>query len=1783
MSQALPHAAGENDLEIPFLEMGANSLMLMDVQKTIEGEYGISITIGQFFEELTNIKALVHYIDNQLQRRAENEEAASAPLQSTGDTDRNLPVSNGNGSAQSDKEDTGARSFRNSFQSLNNQDLRGDEGELEAIFASQIRLTSQAMNELVERQLEFLSQAGLAKGSHPSRGVESAGKPSSAVDPGSRTSPDPSTPPVARSTSRGGLQPQKILTPLEIRARGLSSTQQSHLEKLIKEYNARTGKSKEYTQRYRGVLADSRAGIGFRFSTKEMLYPLVANRASGSRVWDLDGNEYIDITMGQGVSLFGHHPAFIEKAISEEGSESVELGPRPHNVGEVAELICEMTGFDRVTFTNSGTEAVMAALRLARAATGRSKIVMFEGAYHGHADSVMGLPVERDGQLTTLPVSPGTPQGAVDDLWILPYDEESSLEFIRRNGSSIAAVFVEPVQSRNPRIQPREFLHDLRKLTSEAGALLVFDEMITGFRCHPAGAQAHFGVKADLATYGKVIGGGMPIGVVAGKKEWMDPIDGGTWQYGDTSYPEVNRVVFGGTFCQHPLAMTSTLATLRHFKEKGPGLQEELNERTWRLAEELNEWFDTEEVPIRVIWFGSLFRFEFSTNLELLFYHMNLRGIFVWEWRNCFLSTAHSDEDIDRIIEVVRESVIAMREGGFIPPKGDPGQNSTHTLKTGITTNENTAAQSIETKNSAQTDDYPLNRAQHQLATLARISAGGSMAYHVNALLSLSGEVDRQTLSDSVDRVVGRHESLRSVIIGDRQKVLPAETGLLQVMDLSSEKDPDAACREWLHQQAGTPMDLEKGPLFGVHLLKIGPQEYRLVLKGHHIILDGLSMNLIIREIAEGYCSGVSGTSLDLPDPMQYREYLAWQQSAAFEEQKRYWLEKLSDPVPGLELPADQPEPAVKSYSGGRISRKIDPGLFTSIRSFSKTHGVTHFMTLFSLYTLWLHRLSGHEELMVGMPVAGRSVKGADCLVGYCTHLLPILSRVKWDESFADYLKRMRGVLLDGYQHQDYPFSRLMENLDLHRKGLQGPWIQALFNLDRPGEIPSFSGLDVSWQSQSIAHSAFDLVFNLTEVGEEIVLECDFNRDRFFSSTIEQFVDCFMTLAGEVISRPERSLAAQPLMSGELRQKWLVEWNQTEHPYESDEPVSRLFEAQAKKNSKQTALAWEGGELTYAGLNREANRLARFLKKKSGSPGQVVAIHLKRSPQLIIGILGALKSGMSYLPLDPDSPAERLNFMLSDAKPGILLTETGLSGSLILPEGTEQVMVEDDENPFKSYSNKNLPDCPALDDLAYILYTSGSTGKPKGTMIRHRGLLNYLTWAVDFYKTESGSGSPLHSSIGFDATLTSLFTPLLSGRILHLLPTEGNEIEHIVSFLTMDEDESESRDWSLIKLTPSHLELLNEMIPDHKKAGIARTLVLGGEQLTGRAIEPWRRSAPDMRIVNEYGPTETVVGCAVYEEKRTDIPDGSIPVGRPIWNTQLYLLDQNGYPVPPGAEGELYIGGDGVAMGYLNREDLDEARFIDIRQTGLADGPETLPPGKLYRTGDRVRLLADGNLIFLGRYDHQIKLRGYRIEPGEIETALLEHPAVQEAVVILQENRQPPCLVAYIVSKTGTEIDRDSLRSALGERIPAHMIPSHFVGLKKIPLTQNGKVDVKSLPDISLSGIGKSPVLTPRSSSERKVAAIWCELLEMEMVGVEENFFDIGGHSLLVLPMRDQLSKAFNCEVAPADVFKYPTISAMAKFLAPVAGGSLDGDKDLPASGRKPRASGKRKQSKRRS
>lgn len=698
--------------EAPFLSLGADSLALVEVLRALHEGFGVTLAVRQLFEDYPTVGALAEYVETNMP-----DELPASPTATSSTAAPSMGAPSPAAPAPSVAASTAAApaapiesplaalaAAPAPLPSPTAPPAAGVPAATAGLVGTSLELVMQAQlvafNHMILQQMNWLRPGALPAIAAPATAAAAA--PVAALAQ-SAPQPAPATPQPAASSQSTAPAAAPAATPAATLAATLAAApaakkefkaglsmvtaaprqgsatmpkppteeekrrRQAHLDALMERYTRKTAKSKQLAEASRRYLADSRAIVGFRPALKEMLYPLARERAEGSRLWDIDGHEYIDITMGMGVHLLGHKPEFLQPVLERQLKAGFELGPRSELAGEVAELLCGLTGMERAAFTNSGTEAVMTALRLARAATGREKIALFAGSYHGHSDGTLIRSQRIDGQLRSFPVAPGVPATVAEDVLVLDYGEPQALEDIRQHAGKLAAVVVEPVQSRRPDLQPREFLQQLRDLTREHGIALIFDEMITGFRYHLGGAQAYFGIDADLATYGKVIGGGLPLGAVAGKADFMDGIDGGMWHYGDDSVPERDTTFFGGTYCQHPLAMASGRATLLYLREQGPQLQARLNERTGRFAADLNEFFQQEGYPIHIAQCSSLFRFTYTADAELLFYHLVEKGIYVWEWRNCFFSTAHTEEDFQRIDAAIRETVAELRKAAYLP------------------------------------------------------------------------------------------------------------------------------------------------------------------------------------------------------------------------------------------------------------------------------------------------------------------------------------------------------------------------------------------------------------------------------------------------------------------------------------------------------------------------------------------------------------------------------------------------------------------------------------------------------------------------------------------------------------------------------------------------------------------------------------------------------------------------------------------------------------------------------------------------------------------------------------------------------------------------------------------------------------------------------------------------------------------------------------------------------------------------------------------------------------
>jgi iturin family lipopeptide synthetase A len=1656
--------------DTPFLEMGADSVAMLQAVRRIERAYGVRIPVRQLFSELPDLRRLAEFLAERLPAPAGP--PATTPLTGGPEPEPAAPSAAG---ASNDA--------------------------LERIVARQLEI----LRETMALQLQALTGRGSLPEVHPEPAVQVEAAPA-VVRPPARTSSLP------------------LWKVAETRARSLSKVQQAHVDRLVERYTRRTQGSRRYAEAHRTRLADNRASAGFRFSTKEMLYPIVGAGSAGSRFRDVDGNEYIDISMGFGVNLFGHQPSFVAAALREQLERGIELGPQSLLAGEVAELVCELTGFDRAAFCNTGTEAVMTGLRLARAVTGRRKVAVFAGSYHGHFDGVLGEADEESADGAARPMAPGVLPGMVADLVVLDYGDPLSLAAIRARAGELAAVLVEPVQSRHPGLQPAAFLRDLRELTREMDVPLIFDEMITGFRLAVGGAQEWFGVKADLATYGKIVGGGMPIGVVAGRRSLMDALDGGDWRYGDASYPAVETTFFAGTFGKHPLAMAAARAVLRHLAEHGREEIARLNRRTAAFAGELNDWLEERSAPVRIEHCGSLFRFAFRTNLDLLFYHLLDRGVFIWEGRNCFLSTAHKDEDIAAVGAAVRSSLEEMAQGGIIPPLAPERQ-------------------------SAVPVDAPLHEAQRQLWLLTQIDPEGSLAYHIQTALLLRGDLDLDAMRAAARAVVARHEALRTVFspAGDTQRILPSAEVQVPVEELpAGAGEPGERLQTWLRAAVAEPFNLSAGPLFRLRVARLAPGEHALVAVAHHVVTDGWSLGLIVDELARAYAAAHAGRPLDLPALMQYREYVRHSQEAAGSAEmaahEAYWLARLSGPLTPLDLPADRPRNRERDWAGGRRHHVLPAALAERAAAFGRSHRSTLFMTLLGTWLAAACRLTHQEDLVVALAVAGRPFDGADTVVGYCAHMLPFGVRIEPGASFALTVERVGSEILDVFEHQDYPMARLLERL--RRSGTDlAQVLNTVFNFNPLSEVPEMPGLAVELLPVPVTHTPFELTLDLTAVDGGLVLDCDYRSSLFEPATVDRYAGIFQRLLEGALADPAARLADLPLLSVAERRQLLVDWNPMRR-FPVEATLHGRFAEQAARHTGAVALVAGDERLSCGELERDSNRLARRLRSLGVRPGDLVGLCLDRSVEMVVAILAILKAGGAYVPLDPDYPRERHAFVLEDARIRVLVTREDLLAALPAEHGARVVCLDGERFALERLSGAPFESGAGPADLAYVIYTSGSTGRPKGVAVAHAHVMRLFSATEALFDFGPGDVWTLFHSYAFDFSVWEIWGALLYGGRLVVVPFAVSRSPEAFRELLAREKVT------VLNQTPSAFRQLAGL----EGAELAlRWVVFGGEALEPASLEPWieRHGDHKPRLVNMYGITETTVHVTFREVTAADLRSGRSPIGRPLADLELYILDRSGSPVPVGVPGELHVGGAGLAYGYLDRPGLTAERFVPHPWSEVAGM-------RLYRSGDRARFLPDGEVEYLGRIDHQVKVRGFRIEPGEVEAVLAGHPDVEHAAVVVQE-RSPGsrALVAFVVPVPGRTVTAQALAAHCRARLPQPLVPALVEILAELPLTPSGKVDRKALALRRVEAPeSDDPILLPRNEAERVIADLWQRVLGLRSVSVDANFFDVGGDSLQLLELHGLLRERFPDSPSVVDLFRFSTIEAQARFVSEAPAGA---------------------------
>ncbi|MBW4424871.1 MAG: amino acid adenylation domain-containing protein [Nostoc desertorum CM1-VF14] len=1038
---------------------------------------------------------------------------------------------------------------------------------------------------------------------------------------------------------------------------------------------------------------------------------------------------------------------------------------------------------------------------------------------------------------------------------------------------------------------------------------------------------------------------------------------------------------------------------------------------------------------------------------------------------------------------------------------------------------------------------FPTSFAQQRLWFLDQLASGNPF-YNVSTALCLKGSLNFVALKQTFNEIVRRHETLRTTFAMVEQQpvqlIVPSLTIPLPLIDLRNfDQECEIQVRRIATAEAQHPFSLTTGPLLRVKLLQVDEAEYVLLLNLHHIVADGWSIGVLIRELGVLYKAFVEDKrclmSTLLPElPIQYADFAQWQREwlqavgengcSPLQTQLVYWQKQL-DGISVLNLPTDRLRPAVSTYRGAKQFLELPHSLTQALETLSYQEDVTLFMTMLAAFQTLLYRYTQQEDIVVGSVIANRNRSELEGLIGFFVNSLVLRSDLSGNPTFRELLNRVREVTLGAYAHQDLPFEKLVEELHPERDLSRHPLFQVVFSLQNtPIEALELPGLKLSLFDFDSKIAKLDLEFHLWRDLETLKGEIVYSTDLFDQSTITRMLGHFQILLESIVANPKQHISDLALLTEGERQQLLIDWNDTKKTYPNGKCFHQLFEAKVEKSPDAIALVFGNQQLSYKELNIRSNQLAHYLKKIGVQTETLVGICVERSAEIIIAMLGILKAGGAYLPLDPSYPQERLNFMLQDAQVSILLTEEKLIQHFT--EFSNQIISIDKHwATIKQYSRENPNSCVTLENLAYVIYTSGSTGQPKGVLIEHRGLSNLAAEQIEVFNLQPSNRILQFASLSFDASIFEIVMALQTGATLYLANKEcllpGKSLFQLLREKAITH----------VTLPPAVLAVLpTESLP------ALQTIISAGESCSEDIVK--RCWNPSRRFFNAYGPTEATVWSTVAEIKSVSEKP---PIGRPIANTEIYILDKHLQPVPVGILGELCIAGDGLARGYLNCSELTAKKFI-------SNPFHDKKGARIYKTGDLARYRADGNIEFLERIDNQVKIRGFRIELSEIETVIRQHNNVEKAIVIAQGNLYDnKHLIAYIVSKPPQEQTIIELRQFLKEKLPEYMIPKAFVILDSLPLTANGKVDHYALKaiDTQSRSIDKA-FIAPRTPTESTLAKIWAEVLNVENVGIHDNFFDLGGNSLLAIRLLDQINKQFERDLPLSNLFLNQTIDSLA-------------------------------------
>ncbi|TMM51060.1 non-ribosomal peptide synthetase/type I polyketide synthase [Sulfitobacter sabulilitoris] len=1688
---------GPDDAGASFLDLGFDSLFLGQVAQKLGSEYGIDLTFRQLLANYPTAEAVAAYLDATLPpevAEALPAQDGAAPTGTTAAAPAVVPAAAPVPTAPATAP-------------------VGADSSAAALMQAQIS----AMQSLFSQQLQTISGAQPAAAAVPVAPSRDTVAPSQAAAPvaAAPTAPTDDAPredakpnfSIGRATNASGGD--------------LTEEQLRFARDLADRYSARSPKSKAYVQKYRSVMADPRTASGFRAEWKELVFPMVCDTSKGAHLWDIDGNQYVDLVNGFGQTAFGHSPDFVIDAVTRQMKRGFAIGPQSDLAGPVAERFARFVGHERAAFCNTGSEAVMAAMRIARTVTGREKIVVFGNDYHGQFDEVLVKGKKRGGDPTALPIAPGIPRSSLSNMIVLPYAEQDSLDWLRDNIAHVAAVVVEPVQSRHPDLRPRAFVQTIRDLTQAGGAAMVMDEVVTGFRVGPRGMQGEWDIQADMATYGKVMGGGMPVGMLAGSARFMDALDGGMWHFGDASVPEASPTFFAGTFVRHPLVLAAIEATLDHMERNGADLWQATAALTASAVGRMNDILEQRGLPRMVETYSSWFVPQVTDqdpNAALLFPLMRLGGVHVQIGYPCIFTTAHGQAEADKVVAVFEQSVDALRS-------------------VGILASDTTAASATRPAEQAPTRDIPLTEAQREIWMTAQLGKAASCCFNESASIELDGPLDRDALQRAFDRVIARHDGLRQVFdrAGETFDILDPFSLPLDLHDLGNHADADAALADLLARDAATEIDIVEGPPLRAFLVRKATDKHVLVINAHHIVCDGWSYNVIGSDLAACYAQEVTGTTADLPPAPSFARYAMDRAGTKTSDATRsYWQAQFAD-LPELpDLPTDRPRPAMKSFSGSTCTAHIPGDVMRGARKAGAAQGCTLFATLFAALQIVIGRLSGSDDIVLGVPAGGQANLADSALVGHCVNFLPIRSTWTPTASVAETLAQVRDRVMDAFEHQEYTYGTLVRDLDIDRSLNRLPLTEIQFNLERLGESVDMGPVRATMAPNPKAAVNFDLFFNIVERRDGLRVDVDYNTDVFDKSTVERWIGHLETVLSEMAADTARPIAQVPVQSAGERAWMLETLNDTAAPLPAPQTVDAMVARAATAHPDAIAIEDSAGQMTYGRLERRSDAIAAALQAQGVGRDGRIAVAVPRSAEGIAALLAVMKTGNAYVPLDVTQPPARLRMILETADVAAILHDHAELPECASGLGLTALGIGD-------CPQSGTPEaCQATGDAsAYVMFTSGSTGVPKGVEISHRSVVNLLGSMAQEPGFDQNDVLLAVTTTMFDISVLEMFLPLTVGGRCVIAPHED-----VLDGFRLVERLGRG-DITHMQATPTLWAMALEA---GFKPRNGLTMLAGGEPLPQDLADRLTENGAD--VWNVYGPTETTIWSAIARMR----PGDSVTIGHPIANTQLHVLGEADQLLPIGAVGVLNIGGAGLAKGYFRNAELTRAAFRDVTLNGTAR--------RLYRTGDRARRLADGSIEVLGREDGQVKLRGFRIELGEIESALRGLEGVAAAAVALKPTpRGGDQLVGYVVARGGRDPQPGALATAVGEALPAYMVPTAWVFLSKLPSNANGKLDRKALPDAQSVATITALHTAPGTATETRMAEIWESVLGMDGISTSQTLFALGADSLTVFRIAARLIDA-GMNLEARHLLEYPSIARLAAF--------ADSRQDDPAAPKKP-------------